>query len=77
MGTSALIYRRRRPQGTELRAHRPTLERDLVFFLLFFALGVGVGAADVSEAVQIPMVVGFVVAYGYYVRRTLLEGGRD
>ena len=50
VGTSALIYRNRREQGTELRAHAPTLERDLVFFLIFFALGVAVGAVDLPEA---------------------------
>ncbi len=75
VGTSALIYRNRREQGTELRAHKPTLERDLVFFLLFFALGVAVGAADLPDGLQIPLIVLFVVAYAYYVRRTLLGGG--
>jgi cation:H+ antiporter len=75
VGTSALIYRNRREQGTELRAHKPTLERDLVFFLLFFALGIAIGAVDVPEALQIPLILVFVVAYGYYVRRTLLGGG--
>lgn len=75
VGTSALIYRKRRTQGTELRAHRPTLERDLIFFLIFFALGVGVGAVDLPTGLQIPLVLVFVVAYAYYVRRTLLGGG--
>ena len=75
VGTSALIYRSRREQGTELRAHKPTLERDLVFFLLFFALGIAIGASDFPDALQIPLVILFVLAYAYYVRRTLLEGG--
>jgi cation:H+ antiporter len=75
VGTSALIYRNRRPQGTALRAHAPTLERDLVFFLLFFALGVAIGAADIPDGLQIPLAIGFVIAYGTYVRRTLLGGG--
>jgi cation:H+ antiporter len=75
VGTSALIYRNKREQGTELRAHKPTLERDLVFFLIFFALGVAVGAVDLPEELQIPLILVFVVAYGYYVRRTLLGGG--
>jgi cation:H+ antiporter len=75
VGTSALIYRRRRIQGTELRAHAPTLERDLVFFLIFFGLGVAVGAADLPEEAQVALVVLFVVAYAYYVRRTLHGGG--
>jgi cation:H+ antiporter len=75
VGTSALIYRSRRDQGTELRAHKPTLERDLVFFLIFFALGIGIGTFDLPAGVQIVLAVGFVAAYGYYVRRTLLGGG--
>ncbi len=75
VGVSALLYRHRREQGTNLRAHAPTLERDLVFFLLFFGLGVLVGAINVPTAVQIPLVALFVLAYAFYVRRTLLEGG--
>ena len=75
VGLSALIYRERRAQGTELRAHSPTLERDLVFFLIFFALGVGIGAADLPDAIQVPLVAVFALAYAYYVRRTLLGGG--
>jgi cation:H+ antiporter len=75
VGLSALLYRKRRTQGTKLRAHAPTLERDLIFFLIFFGLGVFVGAIDVPTAAQIPLVLVFLVAYGYYVRRTLLGGG--
>jgi cation:H+ antiporter len=75
VGCSALIYRKRRAQGTMLRAHAPTLERDLVFFLLFFALGVAIGAVDIPTVAQIPLVLLFIVSYGYYVRRTLHDGG--
>ena len=74
VGTSALIYRNKRERA-ELRAHAPTLERDLVFFLIFFALGVAVGAVDLPEALQIPLILVFVIAYAYYVRRTLLGSG--
>ena len=75
VGTSAFIYRGRREQGTSLRAHGPTLERDLRFFLIFFCLGIAVGAAPIPSWAQIPLVVLFVGAYGIYVRRTLREGG--
>ncbi len=75
VGTSALIYRKRRPQGTKLNAHRPTLERDLVFFLIFFGLALLVGGFDMPNAVQIPLVVVFALAYASYVRRTLRSGG--
>ena len=74
VGISALIYRRRRPAGTRLRADAKVLDRDLVFFGLFFAAGVGLGLG-MPDAVQIPCAVGFVVAYGVYVRRTLRGGG--
>jgi cation:H+ antiporter len=74
VGISALIYRHRRPQGTGLRANVEVLDRDLVFFLTFFAAGALIGLG-VPDALQIPLAVGFVVAYGYYVRRTLLGGG--
>jgi cation:H+ antiporter len=74
VGISALAYRRRRPQGADLAAHAPTLERDLVFFGVFFAgaLVLGLGAPD---AVQIPFAIVFVLAYGAYVVRTLRSGG--
>jgi cation:H+ antiporter len=75
VGTSALIYRNRREQGTSLNAHKPTLERDLVFFLAFFALGILIGGLDLPDALQIPLVVVFVLAYAYYVRMTLRGGG--
>lgn len=75
VGTSALVYRNRREQGTELKAHAPTLERDLRFFLIFFALGIAIGAAPLPTFLQIPFAIGFVLAYGTYVRRTLREGG--
>jgi cation:H+ antiporter len=74
VGISALIYHERRPEGTRLRADTRVLDRDLVFFGLFFAGGLGLGLG-VPDAVQIPCAVGFVFAYGVYVRRTLRGGG--
>jgi cation:H+ antiporter len=74
VGISALIYRHRRPQGTGLRANVEVLDRDLVFFLVFFAGGAAIGIG-VPDGLQIPLALGFVAAYGYYVRRTLLGGG--
>jgi len=75
VGTSALIYRNRREQGTRLNAHKPTLERDLVFFLIFFGLALLVGGLDLPDAMQIPLIVIFALAYASYVRRTLRSGG--
>ena len=37
VGLFAYLYRDKRDQGVQLNVHRPTLERDLVFFLVLFA----------------------------------------
>jgi cation:H+ antiporter len=74
VGLSAYIYRRRRPQGIQLRAHVPTLDRDLAFFLVFFALGLALGFGAPSE-LQIPAGIAFVAAYPTYVWLTLAQGG--
>jgi cation:H+ antiporter len=74
VGVAALIYRQRRPQGTSLRADIEILDRDLIFFLVFFTAGAAIGIG-VPEAVQIPIAIVFVLAYAAYVRRTLAGGG--
>jgi cation:H+ antiporter len=74
VGISALLFRARREQGTSLRANVETLDRDLVFFLVFFAAGAAIGIG-VPDGVQIPLAILFVLAYGAYVRRTLRGGG--
>jgi cation:H+ antiporter len=74
VGISALAYRRSRTQGLDLKADAETLERDLAFFLLFFAAGLGLGLGA-PEGVRIPLAVAFVAAYAVYVRRTLRGGG--
>jgi cation:H+ antiporter len=74
VGLAALGFRRRRPQDTRLVADAETLERDLAFFWLFFALGLVLGLGA-PEELQVPLAVGFVAAYGVYVRRTLLGRG--
>ena len=74
VGMSAFLFRARRDQGTRLSVHVETLDRDLMFFLIFFALGLGLGLG-LPTAVQIPAAVFFVLAYGAYVRRTLRGGG--
>jgi len=74
VGTSALLFRKRREQDTRLKVDIETLDRDLIFFLIFFALGLGLGVGT-PDGLQIPLAIGFVVAYGVYVRRTLAGGG--
>lgn len=75
VGISAIAYRRRRPQGTRLNAHRPTLKRDLAFFLLAFAaaLALGVGAPAAIRYASAPL---FVLAYMLYIALSLRRSGR-
>jgi cation:H+ antiporter len=74
VGGTAYLYRARRPQGTELRAHVPTLDRDLIFFLVFFGLALALGFGA-PEEVRIPAGILFFFAYPIYVWRTLVRGG--
>jgi cation:H+ antiporter len=74
VGLFAYLYRRRRRQGIELNAHAPTLDRDLIFFLVFFALALALGFGAPAE-VRIPAGIAFFIAYPIYVWRTLVRGG--
>ncbi|MEX2448245.1 MAG: sodium:calcium antiporter [Solirubrobacterales bacterium] len=74
VGLFAYLYRGRREQGVELRAHKPTLERDLIFFLIFFALSLTL-AWGAPDALRIPAGIAIFFSYLLYVRRTLLAGG--
>jgi cation:H+ antiporter len=74
VGLFAYSYRHRRRQGIELTAHVPTLDRDLIFFLVFFGLGLALGFGA-PEAIRIPAGILFFLAYPIYVWRTLVRGG--
>jgi cation:H+ antiporter len=74
VGLFAYLYRAKRAQGIRLAAHGPTLERDLLFFLAFFALA-GVLAWGPPAGLRIPIGILFVCAYVFYVFRTLRGGG--
>ncbi len=74
VGLFAYLYRDKRDQGVQLNVHRPTLERDLVFFLSLFTLA-GLLAWGPPAAVRIPVGVAFLLAYVFYVRLTLRGGG--
>jgi cation:H+ antiporter len=74
VGLAALGFQKRRKQGRHLEADVETLDRDLIFFLIFFALGVGLGLGA-PDGVQIAGAVVCLAAYAYYVRRTLTGGG--
>jgi cation:H+ antiporter len=74
VGLFAYLYRERRKQGVKLEAHAPTLERDLLFFLAFFAVA---GALSWGPPAPLRIAVGavFLLSYLVYVRLTLGDGG--
>src|SRR5918999_1239560 len=74
VGLFAYSYRNRRPAGIELRAHVPTLDRDLLFFGVFFAGALALGFGAPSE-IRVPAGIVFFAAYVVYVWRTLIRGG--
>src|SRR5882672_6270657 len=74
VGLFAHLFRERRRQGVELDAHGPTLERDLLFFLACFGAA-GLLAWGPPAALRIPVGIAFVLAYGFYVHRTLRDAG--
>jgi cation:H+ antiporter len=74
VGLSAYLYRHSRPQGITLRAHVPTLDRDLAFFLAFFALALALGFSA-PTGLRLAAGIAFIAAYPFYVWLTLAQGG--
>lgn len=74
VGVSAVAFRRRRPQGVAIEAHRGTVVRDLGFFLVLFgvALALGFGA---PAPLRVAVAVAFVLAYAVYALLTVRGGG--
>lgn len=67
VGISALAFSSRREQGTRLVADVATLDRDLIFFGVFFGLGLLAGTV-LPEALHVPLAIAFVLGYfGYAV----------
>ena len=74
VGLSAYIYRHSRPQGITLRADVATLDRDLIFFLVFFALALALGF-NAPDWLRLAAGIAFIAAYPAYVWLTLAQGG--
>jgi cation:H+ antiporter len=75
VGLAALGYRQRRPQGEHLKVHVETIDRDLLFFMVFFGIALLIGVFDTPLWFEIIAGVLFLTAYGWYVRETLRNGG--
>lgn len=74
VGLFAYVYRDKRDQGLQLNVHRETLERDLLFFLVLFAIA-GLLAWGPPAPLRIAVGVAFLIAYLFYIRLTLKGGG--
>jgi cation:H+ antiporter len=95
VGASALVYRKRREQGAEIRCREAntgldfpwckavgrdvmideeTIARDVLFFLVFFALAAAVGSLGLPFILKVGVAILLTVAYANYVRRTLHSG---
>jgi cation:H+ antiporter len=72
---SALAFKGRRDQGAEVESHVASLRRDLITFLVFFPLGIAVGALDTSAALQLAIAAVLVAGYGVYAWLTVRGGG--
>jgi cation:H+ antiporter len=75
VGLTAIGYRRQRSQGTHLKVHVETIDRDLLFFMVFFAIALVIGVLETPVWFEILAGVVFLAAYGWYVRETLRKGG--
>jgi cation:H+ antiporter len=68
-------FARRRPQGATLVADGTTIGRDILYFLIFFAVAAAVGLVPLPFWSKM-VVAGLLVAgYVRYVRLTLVSGG--
>ena len=74
VGISAHVWKGKRDQGLKLKADIETLDRDLIFFLVFFALALLAGLL-LPDPLHIPAAIVFLIAYAFYVRQTLRGGG--
>ncbi|MBK5111640.1 MAG: sodium:calcium antiporter [Thermoleophilia bacterium] len=77
VGVAALAYVRRRPQGRHLDVHVETLDRDLVFFMVFFSIALVIGVIETPAWLNIGAGVIFLMAYVWYVWMTIRNGGES
>ena len=75
VGVSALVYRRRRPNGRVLEVDEDVIARDVGYFLVFFALAAGVGMVDLPLVLKVVAAAALVAGYARYAWLTLGSGG--
>ena len=75
VGAAALLYKKRRPTGSEITADRQTAIPDLAYFLPCFALAAVAGILPLPMLVKILLAVVLLAAYVLYVVQTIRRGG--
>jgi cation:H+ antiporter len=75
VGAAILGFRGRRENGGDLVVDKRVVRRDVLFFLIFFALAAGAGVVALPTYVKVIVAIVLVVAYIYYVYRTIVAGG--
>ena len=75
IAASALAYRGRRDQGSDVDTEVGSTRRDLVVFLALFPIGLIVGALDTSPSVQLAAAALLLAGYGVYSWQTVRHGG--
>src|ERR671916_836880 len=76
IGVSILAFRRRRTYGTGVQVDEATVGWDAGFFLICFTITAGAGVVELPFPSRVVIAVLLVVAYAFYVRRTLASGGK-
>jgi cation:H+ antiporter len=77
VGMSIQSFRRRRVNDDDVVVDKESAERDLIYFLGFFAVGVAAGIVPLPLAVKVVLAVLLLVGYALYVRVTIKSGGED
>jgi cation:H+ antiporter len=77
VGAAALGFRRRRENGAELVIEKRTTRRDVLYFLVAFAVATGAGIVALPTWVKVIVAVVLVGAYVFYVWRTIVAGGES
>ncbi|MDQ3965582.1 MAG: sodium:calcium antiporter [Actinomycetota bacterium] len=77
VGLSTLGFRWRRDQGVELAIDQETTRRDVLYFLVLFALGTGVGVLGLPFVAKLVVAAVLLGAYAFYVWQTIKSGGES
>jgi cation:H+ antiporter len=75
IGVSALGFRRRRENGSEIVIEKRVTRRDVLYFLIAFAVAAGAGIVALPTYIKVVIAILLVAVYAFYVWRTIVAGG--